>query len=225
MEKRRMPVEENWFEKKTNDLLYGFMQASATFNKEEIEEMKKLYYPKAQFIQDLKMIKKLLECKDKRTIMSKINVLIDRGYLAEDDDNYYFPYERENFYLLMDKDLLFYICTTMSEFSVKTYVYLADKARMKDDYHFTIKEIKTAFGYSDNTRGAIENIIANCLALLSSANLIKYEIEYVELPSSQGEYKVPNMVLKNVSTKMPEVTKENIQKIKEVSAASEKFVF
>lgn len=32
---RRMPVEENWFDKKTNDLLYGYLQASASYNKDE----------------------------------------------------------------------------------------------------------------------------------------------------------------------------------------------
>lgn len=224
MSKRRMPLEENWFDKKVNDILYGFMQASATFNPDEKDEMKKLYYPKKQFQKEKKIIMTLIGCTDMRTVKGKLKIIMDKGYLAEDDNNYYFPYNYDNHYVLMEKDLLSYICTTMNEFALKTYVYLADKARMKDNYHFTIKELKIAFGYSESTR-EIEKVITNCLDLFQKIEMIKYHVEHVTLENANGEYKVPNLVLDSVETQLPKERVDNIQIITQVSAASDKFIF
>lgn len=204
---RRMPVEENWFDKKTNDLLYGYLQASASYNKDEQDTMKRLYYPKAQFNKELKIIKQLIGCSDKRTVTTKIKTLMERGYLAEDANNYYFPYNPDNFYIILDRDLLFYICTTMSQFSLKTYVYLADKARMKDNYHFTIKELRVAFGYSSNSQNAtMEKAIGGCLDVLARTGLIRYHKEYVDVNYNESGYKCPNFVLDYVATTLPTET-------------------
>lgn len=209
-----MPIEENWFNYGISDVLYGFMQASATYNPNEKDEMKKLYYSKKQYNKDIKIIKTLLGCKDKRTVTSKIKRLVESAYIAEDSENYYFPYDANNFYLLVDKELLYYICTTMSAFALKTYVYLGDKARMKPNYHFTIKELRVAFGYSSNSQNAqAEKIIGSCLDLLSKAGLLKYHKEMVKVNYNDDGYECPNFVLDYVATTLPKDTQETLEEM------------
>lgn len=211
--KRRMPIEEEWFDKKTNDILYGWMQAAATYDKEIEEKDKQLYYPKAQFTKDLKTIKTLLRIKDKRSVMSKVKALIDSGYVGEDTNNYYFPYNPNNPYILVDKELLFNIVTTTNEFGLKIYTYLLNKQGYKQRYHFTINELKQVFGYSATTKGNIETIIAGNLDSLLCNDIIAYHVEQVEIPTAHGIVKTRNFVLDNVAIKLPERKKFRIQEM------------
>lgn len=219
--KRRMPLEKEWFDKKTNDILYGFMQAAATYKPEEVERNKQLYYSKADFNTDMKVIKTILRVKDKKNVMTKVKGLIEKGYIAEDAMNYYFPYNPENPYILVDKELLFYICTALSEFSLKVYVYLLNKQGFKNNYQFTVRELKEAFGYSSTTK-TIDATLNACLHALQEIGIIKYHAEYVDLTTAKGEYKVPNYILDNVAYHLPETIKKSLQEMEQMNKEVDK---
>ena len=218
MSKRRIPTEKEWFDYKNNRFagwLYCFMSSSASFHE-------RLYYRKQDFRADLPLIKKLLSVNDNRTINKYINILKDKNYLAEDENNYYFPYVVKNgTYILIDKDLLYNLCITKSTITTQIFIYLSNRMKMKEDkykettYNFTLKELRIALGYSENSQNAsVEKAIKECLQTLKAENYIDYENVYIDLIVKGVPEKVPNYVLTSITEVIP-------QKIEEVKKEEE----
>lgn len=209
MNKRRIPTDKQWFDYRHNKFaswLYCFMISSATYND-------KLYYPKRNFSRDLPLIKKFLGVSDKRTITKYINQLKSLEYLAEDNENYYFPFQyNTGTYILINRDLLYNLCITKSTITTQIFVYLMDRLKMKQklyaetSYNFTIKELRVALGYSEKTQNAtIEKAINECLMTLKAEQYIDYTNTYVDITTKDGRTQtIPNYVLTYVCETIPQ---------------------
>lgn len=204
-EYRRMPVEEDWFNKKLNDIVYGYLQCLGSQHYEGKKIIVEL--PKTEFNKNLTQLKKILGVKDKRTITAAINKLKEAGYIAEDDEKFTFPYDENNFYITIEKQFLKYLCDTANSNVIKIYVYLKFKSNNIQNYHFTLKELKLMMGYAESTK-TCDEMIRNCLACLEKQKIIKTENTYVDVDSSKGEYKAPNYILLEIADKLPESIEE-----------------
>lgn len=224
--KRLIPTDKEWFNYKKNkhcSVLFAFITYSATFYNG------KLYYPKEKYIRDIELLKKVTGLKNKKSIHTYKNKLIDLGYITEDKKNFY-PINRiDTTYILIDKVLLYNLCTTESKLSVPIFVYLMDKMNMKqkvykeNTYNFTIKELKEMLGYSTLSQNkTIESKITDCLKELQSKEYIKYNKVFVESEkSAKGNYKIPNYLL----TYVFENKKEQPQEIITYEKKESGFVF
>lgn len=96
-------------------------------------------------------------------------MLEERGLVAEDETNYYFPYEEGKRYQLIDYDMLKYLVNTGSTFIIQIYTYLHMKNAFKENYEFTKKELLTsALGYSENSKTKeVYQTIDDCLTCLT----------------------------------------------------------
>lgn len=222
--KRRIPTDKEWFDYKHNKCagwLFCFMSSSATYKEE-------LYYSKSNFIKDLPLIKKFLGVVDKRTINKYLRILINQGYIKEDNENYYFPHKGS--YILIDRDLLYNLCITKSILTTQIFIYLTNRIKFKKEkynesyYNFTIKEIRTVLGYSDTSQNyTIENAINECLQSLKAENYINYEKVYVDIVVNGVNKKVPNYRLYNICDTIP----QNLYSIKQDEQRNEpeEFIF
>lgn len=206
MNKRRIPTDKEWFNYKNNKFagwLYCFMCSSATFKD-------KLYYTKKDFRADFPTIKKGLGINDNRTINKYITILKNQGYIIEDTNNYYFPFvKNQGSFILIDKELLYNLCITKSVITTQIFVYLLNRMKMKRElynettYNFTLKELRTALGYSNTSQNAnIERAIKECLQTLKAENYIDYENIYVEIMVRGVPEKVPNYQLTFITEKI-----------------------
>lgn len=202
-ERRRIPVEEEWFDKNLNSIIYGFLQANALKNNNPTDSQKILYYPKKQVKNDLSILKKLLDKKDNRSIYAQINKLIEKNYLSEDVDNYYFPYNEKNLYFLMDKNLLICLVYRTNNVALKIFVYLAFKSKSQKGFRFTLKSLQKLIGFSENTRGHGEKLVRESLETLANNKFILFHTDYVT--SSDAKHIVPNYVLDYVTSKAPDI--------------------
>lgn len=206
MNKRRIPTDKEWFNYKNNKFagwLYCFMCSSATYQD-------KLYYNKNNFRADFPTIKKGLGINDNRTINKYITILKNQGYIVEDTNNYYFPFvKNQGSYILIDKKLLYNLCTTKSALTTQIFVYLLNRMKMKRElfneniYNFTLKELRIILGYSaDSQNSRVENAIRECLQTLKAENYIDYNNIYVDILVNNIPEKVPNYQLTFITEKI-----------------------
>lgn len=221
--KRRIPTNKEWFDYKTNKSatwLYCFIISSATYHN------KQLYYTKNNYLLDLPLIKKFLGISSKRTIDKYLKILLDKQYIQEDKEKYFFPNNEEfkGRYFLLDKDLLYNLCVTKSTMSAQIFCYLYDRMKYKREenaettYNFTLKEIRVVLGYSANSQNVpVENAIKECLQTLKAENYIDYNNIYVDIMDNGKLLKVPNykltMICDNIPQKLQEVKEEEQRNI------------
>lgn len=203
VEKRRIPIEEEWFNRNLSSILYGFLQANALKNENLMDKQKILYYSKEQVKNDLSILKKLLDRKDNRSIYTQFNRLIEKGYLSEDDKSYYFPHNEKNLYLLLDKKLLASLVYRTNNVALKIFVYLAFKSKSKKSYQFTLKELQVILGFSEKTRVHGERLVREGLETLANNKFILFH--NILITSSSTNYPIPNYVLDYVTTKAPDI--------------------
>ena len=200
--KRRMPIEQDWFDKNTSAILYGLMQSEAEFDKEKEE----LFYPKKKLKLTISDLKKYLGIKAKRneSFNARIKKLLELNYLSEDDANYYFPYNKENLYFLIPKAVLSDLCKRTNDFALKIYVYLAFKNKGIPNYKFTITELALAMGYSLNSGLSREGIL-KALTTLKSLKYLDYDKKVVKIDNVL----TTNLYVKDIALKVPtELIKE-----------------
>lgn len=203
LNQRRVSLEEDFMNFKTNDLLYAFMRSLSTA-RPEVEEGKvvktangkdkyKEYLPIKTFKQNKKLIAGICGCST-RTIDNQLNKLFEAGLIdqgveeveikgkAYDYECFWFPYNPEEKYKLVDKEVLGYLVNTRNAQGIRVYIYLLNKYQWKKDYVFTIKEIKEALGYAASTKTA-DKMIKDILASFNKEGIIKYEkiIEEVDV--------------------------------------------
>ena len=200
--KRRMPVEEDWFDRNTPAILYGLMQSEAEYD----QEVKKLLYPKKKLKAAMSDLKKYLGIKAKRneSFNLKVKKLLEAGYLSEDNDSYYFPYKEENKYLLMPKSVLRDLCRRTNDYALKIYVYLAFRSNAIKNYKFTICELALMMGYSTNGGTSREGIL-KALTTLKALKYLDYDKKVVKIDNVL----TTNLYVKDISLKIPtELIKE-----------------
>ena len=190
---RRLPTEGVFMSFKIDDIVYGYLQGIATYKPGE----KTVYLTEAQLNDAKRVLKDLLGTSSK-TIKRKVDMLIQKNLLAYDANNriYSFLYDTNEKYCIVSADLLLKLTSVYNHMAVRTYVYLLDKFLWKqkenDVYNFTLKELKMAFGYSEGTRGLIENILREVLDNLKYNNYINYESYY---DNEHSPHPIPRMKL------------------------------
>lgn len=192
--KRRFSLEVDFMNYKTNDLLYAFMRGLSTA-RPEIENGNAIktnkgnvrcreYLPVKTFKKNKKMIADICGIST-RQIDNQIKKLaevglIDEGIEVIEMDGkefnypcYWFPYDYDENYQLVDIDVIRYLVNTRNTQCIRIYIYLLNKYKWKKDYVFTLKELKSALGYADTTMTAY-SMIKDILASFSKEGIIKY---------------------------------------------------
>ena len=209
MEKRRFSVEDDFMKTRANAVLYTFMRCISTLNSRTKEE----YLYKETFQENIEIARDLCWCSTTKTINNNLKKLISVGLIKEDIKNdkpcYTFPYDEHGIYKLIELPLLKFILNSRNKFGVRTYLYLLNKSTYKENYTFTIKELSTAFGFSQNTTYQNE-AIKDSLIDLQYSKLIDYEDAYQQVKDPRTGKIVPSpiKILKFVATSLPDHLKE-----------------
>lgn len=220
IENRRFSLEEDFMNFKTDDLLFGFMRCLSTARpvyedgKPKVNENKKQVYeeylPKLNFHKNKKTIAGICGCSTK-TIDRHLANLIASGLIDEviEDEKtiYLFPYDESGRYEIAEKDMIAYLIDTRNTYCIKVYLYLLNKYKWKDNYTFTIGELKKALGYSENTKGAIETTINNILDSLAREGVIYFENSYTDIEQYGKIVTIPIKELKFVAKSVNELKK------------------
>lgn len=183
MIQRRFSLEEDFMNFKTNDLLYGFMRGLSTARPVEGGKYQE-YLPIKEFKKNKKLIAGICGCTT-RTIGNQIEKLFEAGLLDEGveiiEQNgkqyeypcYWFPYDYNGKYKLIDQDLVRYLVHTRNSQAIRIYLFLLEKYQWKKDYVFTREEIRDALGYAPTTTSCMD-LINDCLASFQAEGLIKF---------------------------------------------------
>lgn len=212
---RRISLEEDFMNHATNDLLFAYMLASATYHPIE----KRLYLTKFKYVSEqmAQTIAKLCG-KSKKTIDRHLSALMEKGLVAvdtvscgtKDVVSYIFPYDKDMNYQIVNNDMLKYVIHTRNQCAVRIYVYLLNKYLWKKDYHFTLKELQVAIGYSENTKTtSILEMLRDILESFKREGIIQYDEVYEQITTFEtGEIvNTPNKVLRFVAQKKEELKK------------------
>lgn len=175
---RRLSLEKDFMNRTSDDLIYGLMLCFATYNPND----KELYLSKKNFTKNRRIFYELCDLSKfsnqyARKLKYRVDNMLDTGLIAEDDNNYYFPYDVNGKYRIVDKDMLRYIIDTRSRFAVKVYIILADwfswKSLMKEKYYFSRSELAESLGYSKNN-SEFRTTIDHVLESLNREGIIQY---------------------------------------------------
>ena len=113
------------------------------------------------------------------TLNTRIKTLIDKGYLIEDPVGYKIIV-KENCYLDIPVETLWYLQDTLKEEVIKTYIYLGVRYNYKKDYQFTLEEIGIHCGVSlknNYQRNYVK--LNNILAVLKACGLINFKTVWI----------------------------------------------
>ena len=198
---RRFSIEEDFINFKTNDLLYGFMRSLSTA-RPEVEDGKVVktangktkyreYLPLKTFRKNKKLIAAICNVTP-RTIDNHIEKLAEAGLIDQgierietngqtyDYECYWFPYDEDGLYKIVDKNVVEYLVHTRNAHAIRVYLYLLSKYQWKKDYIFTLQELKEALGYAASTK-TCDALIKNVLASFKAEGIIKYEKIYEQV--------------------------------------------
>lgn len=236
-EDRRLPVEDNWFEHRKNEIVYSFMIASA---EKFYEAGQPQYFLKDkdfdELLPNLRAIlgdssrKKKNEV-TKRTVLNAIEKY--EGYIVHDSNKkgYTFPYNPQQTYKMVDKELLMFLCNTARPHVIKIYLYLCFQLYQKDEYLFSLRELKKKLGYKESNRSC-EASIRDGIEMLYRLKLIDVETErvgnevqikkrYVQV----GGKAAPYYVLTFVADKKPAIGAESAKEQEKIGTYNNGFVF
>lgn len=221
---RAISMGDDFFDKRLDDVLYGYLLALTTWHPEEKvlyltkkelnkKETRKLIYAIEGFKQVKAPAKTFLDrmkkYQEKGLVLKKglrINGLLEETYIFPKTDGRYY---------LIDRKLLYVLCKTSSVGVLQTYIYLADRMRYikekesKELWSFSATEIAKKLGYNKKNEEAIRSVYVY-LAALQNGNYIDY-IRYCE--TINGTI-FPKMRLTKVATSVEEaLTPEQIKDI------------
>lgn len=177
---RRVPIESDWFDYHLDSIVYSFMLASATArikpgDKKDGSESY-LYLSQSKY-KKLRPTIKILIGKTARQVGERVQKLIDAGYIKYDQEakEYTFPFNYNEKYYIVSRDVLAYLCTVSNPFVVKIYFYLADKYKFKKDYKFTLTQLRKMLGYSGSANARVNDMIKLALSSLSVMKFVEYK--------------------------------------------------
>ena len=220
---RRMPIQEAWLNYGIDSLIYSYMINIASAKPCGPGKFE-LYLPVKKYKRHQKTLARLCDNISTRTLQRRLQKIINQGYIVlnTEQDNYYFPYDKNEHYFMMSNETLFFFCSTSNSLMIKIYVYLGYKWHWKkyqnqSEYNFTIKELCLMMGYSENSRNQmLENAISMCLAALKRNGFIDFEQKYIKgnshvvktfvLTKFDGERELPHALRTEVLTVMDEKT-------------------
>lgn len=224
-DRRRLSLEKDFMNYKTDDLLYAQMLSIASAEDSEVKGKYKLYLPISVFYEKKGDIMKTVGINIQRTLDNHMKKLEEIGLIKQEifDDQmvYRFPFDYDGKYKLVNKELLYYISSTKSKNSVRTYVFLLNKflgkKKENDTFVFTNKDIIEALGYSKTTKTA-SNTVSMIIDDLNKRGIIKTVDFYEEVVVNDKPTPVPKQRLLFVATTIDEMEKRYIEKAYEVVA-------
>lgn len=178
--KRRFSVEDDFMKSRTNVQLYGFMRCLSTTLPQG--EKWKEYLLVSTFNKSKKVIMNVCGIGSAKTLKRHIDTLIAAELLEEGEIEvkdkkypcYFFPQDFTGAYKLIDKTLLRVLVGCLSPLTIKIYLYLLNRNSLKNNYEFTIQELKEAFGYSPSTK-TCDLFINDGLKVLKQLKIIDYD--------------------------------------------------
>ena len=177
---RRFSLDEDFMNYKTDDLLYGFMRSLTTTKPVDDKNRPEVKHEEYLLVKNFQKYKKVVQgvCGvGPRAINDKIKKLIEAGLveLGEIDGKpcYYFPYDYYGVYKIIGGDMLQYLVSTRNAHAIRIYLFLLNCRSQKEDYVFTIREIKQALGYAVRTQ-TCDVFITNVLESFQKEGVIKY---------------------------------------------------
>ena len=216
---RRFSLEDDFMKSRCDDLVYGFMRSISTSReatKAELKEHPKVkrieYLTFEKFQQEKKVIQQICGCSPK-TITNRVDKLIDCGLVEVSahkviDQNgeehnyecYVFPFDYDGIYKVISQEMVGYLVATRNSQAIRIYLYLLNCSTHKEDYTFTIKEIKKALGYAETTKTA-DKVIRMVLDSFQKEGVINFENEWQTMINSNGKQtQTERMVLKFIAT-------------------------
>lgn len=154
-------------DKKIDGELYAYLQSISYANEnKETVVYKNTLPPQAE-------ICKILGIKSTTTLRTHINYLVEKNYLIKEKDKYILPNQEEIFFMIPLGTIRF-LTDTMTEQVIKTYVYLGQRWKYKQNYVFTVKEISEHIGIKLNNNSRNYEIINNALDCLCNNGLLDY---------------------------------------------------
>ena len=220
-QRRRLSLEKDFMNYKTDDLLYAQMLSIASAEDTEIKGKYKLYL----FFEKKGDIMATIGINTNKTLNRHIKDLEEMGLIQQElfDDQvvYRFPFDYDGKYKLVDRELLYYISSTKSKSSVRTYVFLLNKflykKKEKDTFVFTNQDIMEVLGYSKSTKTASKTI-SMIIDDLNKRGIIKTVDFYQEELVNGKPTAVPKQRLLFVATTIDEMEERYIEKAYEVVA-------
>lgn len=202
---RRMPTEGAFMKYDSNDILYSLMYSFATYNPKE----ERLYLAKTLLTENKKLIYETCGFTGSTMMKRHLDKLIDKGLIAEDSSNYYFPQNTNEKYRIIQKEMLFYLTTTRSLNAVRIYMILLDcylwKQKEGTEFNFTNTFLLEKLGYSLTNKNA-SAMVSNILESFSREGVIEFEEGYEKIITSAGkEVPTPVKILKFVATTKQEI--------------------
>lgn len=194
--KRRFSLEEDFMKSRINAQLFGFMRCLSTAmpKGDKWEE----YLLKSTFNKSKKILMDVCGIGTTKTLKRHIDSLIEAGLVEEgvmrsngkEYPCYYFPFDYDGNYKLIEKDLVRYLVETRSSIAIKVYLYLLNCSTAKKDYEFTITEISKALGYAPSSQSP-EATIRNCLQSLKREGIINYVDTYKQKKDDTTDKIIP----------------------------------
>lgn len=154
-------------DKKIDGELYAYLQSISYANENKETVVYKNILPSQA------EICKILGIKSTTTLRTHINYLIEKNYLIKEKDKYILPNQEEIFFMIPLGTIRF-LTDTMTEQVIKTYVYLGQRWKYKQNYVFTIEEISEHIGIKLNNNSRNYEIINNALDCLCNNGLLDY---------------------------------------------------
>lgn len=214
---RRIPVQPNWFDYHLDTIIYSFMLASATArikpgDKKDGSESY-LYLSQSKY-KKIRPIMKTIVGKTARQIGERVQRLKEAGYVAfnEQTKQFTFPFDYNEKYYIVSKDVLAYLCTVSNPFVIKIYFYLADRYKYKTNYKFTLKELRKILGYSEGENERVTNLIKLALSALSVMEFIEFKPVKVKLSNGKviDNYELVNVVGRSLPKKISKELSEKL---------------
>lgn len=180
---RWFPLEDYFLNYHIDDVIYGYLSYSATYN----EETKELYLAPPKYDKLLQDLARALGM-EKRRIKAHMEKILSAKLITYDKQKSRYlikNYGHGEKYSIIHCSLLFFLISGLNRNAVKIAVYLLNKYEYYTDqndkyYNFTLRELTTILGYADSssTRGRVNPMIKKVLKWLCLAGVINIKEGY-----------------------------------------------
>lgn len=207
---RRIPTEGNFLRYDSDDRLFGLMYCLASFDPTH----KRLYLIKKNYTKNKDLFYQTCEFNDKGTPASKtlkrhLDKLIEKGLIQQEENVFYFPYQNNEKYLIIEREMLRYLVDTRPVQAIRIYITLLDwylwKKKTGEQYIFTNKDILEKLGYSPDNKNA-NTTVSNILESLNREGVIEFQEYYDTIILDNGrQVPTPKKILKFVASSKAEI--------------------
>ncbi|MCQ2388032.1 MAG: hypothetical protein MJ066_06295 [Clostridia bacterium] len=201
-EKRKVSLEEDFMEWRTNDLLYGELLYMSSLAPD-----KTLYVTKDNFINARERIMETCEYSSAKSLYNNLDKLKKANLIAEANvaynktaskPSYVFLYNENNRYQFIQREMVYYLISTRNRNCLRIYTYLLNKLIWKKQngfpyYEFTLNELRTILHY--DSKRTPDKALRHIIESFYREGLIDYECAYRTCHDKSGKT-VPSPVFR-----------------------------